>query len=79
MPKDEPLFLIDPQPDALEASVRRVCGALLGLLVAGCLWFRWGPLGTLATGCLLVGCPVVCAALASQYGDRFWRAALRWW
>ncbi|AKJ30164.1 hypothetical protein [Caldimonas brevitalea] len=67
----------DPKPDPLEQKVRLVCGALLGVLVAGGMFLEFGPFDAAGTVVLVLVCILGCALGALQGGDRFWTAFLR--
>jgi hypothetical protein len=79
-PKQEPRIYPDPPgPDALGKGVRAACGAVLGLVVAGEVWFRCGPFGGIGTAIVLIASVAVCTVGAVRHGDAFWETFLRRW
>ena len=71
-----PLFLLNQKPDALEIWIRAGCGALLGLLVASCVWIRIYPVSIIWVAMLFLSSIVGCVWGAVHYGDSFWIGAI---
>lgn len=66
------------EPDPMERILRLVCGALLGILVGGFTWVRYGlslPAGATVTALSVV----LCALGARKYGDDFWHRFFEFW
>lgn len=62
----------DQQPDTLELVVRSVCGAFLGLVLAGVACWRLRLSGVWHIGAMLILGAGLCAYGAAKHGDDFW-------
>ncbi|MBW8848678.1 MAG: hypothetical protein JF607_27425 [Burkholderiales bacterium] len=76
-PREEKLFLPDPEPEPIVVKVRAVCGGLAGLFAAAVIWLKLGGAGPIATVLLFIGAPVLTAYGAVRYGDAFWERWIR--
>lgn len=74
---DDPKVYPDPQADRLAMIVRGVCGAILGLALAGVIWMRCGGLGPWITAAIFAGSVVRCVLGSVRHGDSFWYGLLR--
>lgn len=73
----DPKIIFDPEPDPLETSVRLACGAVFGLVPAGCIALLAGPFTVVECIALFGTGAAVCGLLAMRYGDAFWHAVLQ--
>jgi len=74
-PREERLFLPDPEPEPIVVKVRAVCGGVAGIVAAAVIWLRLHGLGPIPTALLFICMPAVVGYLAVRYGDTFWE---RW-
>ncbi|NER37452.1 MAG: hypothetical protein F6J93_26400 [Oscillatoria sp. SIO1A7] len=61
------------RPDRFELSVRFVCGAILGIVIAisaGLLWEAQSLAGVLIGGLIFA---LIFGFLTARYGDKFWK------
>jgi hypothetical protein len=71
-------ILLFRQPDPFERGVRLVCGALLGLVIGGYAWIRYG-LSWRAGATITAAAVILCAMGARKYGDEFGYRFAEFW
>lgn len=71
---DEPRIYPDHESDRLAILVRGVCGVLLGVALAACIWIRAGGFGMWASAALFATAVAGCAWGSIRHGDAFWLA-----
>jgi len=73
----EPKVYPDQKTDCLAIVVRGVCGAILGLVLAGVIWMRCGGFGPWGTAALFAVSVTGCSLGSIRHGDSFWYGLLR--